>query len=592
MKQRLIYMCMVALALVSCAKTKVENMIPPLSTVTNTNSSIRLFNFTATNLDISVNNYPLTSFVNNSITGGTQIGLGLFPKGYWPTDPSGSPFYIPSSLLDKNGMAHIHIAGRTAIGLPNVPQIEIDTTIEDNALNPDDYYVMDNDNHLFTYSRLIAPPAQQQNVRIRIINLGQSNDPLRLSGPVTLTYADGTPVSALTSGVAAGATSSYAEIPFGSYQLKLFMSGGSAGIDVTRQLTEEPMYPNYDPCGTDPVQEGLFPVNRTYKPGGVYSIVITPNLYGYWACNSQHETEMSVFLNSYRVVTELDPGTNVTFARMQGANALSADPVSFQVDGQPLGDPLGFGKNTDYSIYVQGTHQVSITDGSGKVIVQKSITLYPYDNYCLWAYTDAGGNPDIAFASVDMTGSIYASYYSNPQTGSTVDDGTSGALRVTQVPYPWETRFLNLAPDLPYATFTNDSTLFGTYLFDNDSTAFASAHMNLSPGYLPPLNPYVLFCMLIYPPNSDPPSFTGYQIPPYKIRAYASSPGPIVEIPGTLLTNVAPALYTQYIANPALYTTPLPYAEPGVYTTALIGKIGAAPGDPLAARFIVIKHNK
>jgi hypothetical protein len=61
MKQHILSILLLAGLFASCAKTKVENQIPPLSTANTASSTIRLFNFSAGNMDITVNNYPLTS---------------------------------------------------------------------------------------------------------------------------------------------------------------------------------------------------------------------------------------------------------------------------------------------------------------------------------------------------------------------------------------------------------------------------------------------------------------------------------------------------------------------------------------------------
>ena len=591
MNKRILLPLLVSLALQACLKAKVENVLQPNTVLNTTSSSIRLFNFSASNLDIAINNNPLTSFVNNVSTGGTQLGLTLFPNGYWPSADNGSPFNVPQVLLDKNGNAHVHIQYRLSYSESSNPPA-IDTTLQDDPLNPKDYYVMDNDAHLVILNRDNTPPAQPQDIKIRIINMGQTGDPLNLSGPVVLTYADGTMVDPVTGNVGTGVMGAYAEIPYGSYEFKLFMSKG--GIpDFTRQLAELPLYPNYDPCGSIPVQEDMLPQLRTFKPGGVYSVVITPNFFRYYACHDQTTAKFAT-LNAYRVVTEQDPGTNVTFARMQGINAMGASPVSFQVDGQPLASSLAFGKASDYSIFVQGTHQVIVLDGSGKTLVQKPITLYPYDNYALWAYNHPDGTPDILFSSVDMTGVVYSSVYINANGNiSYYDDGTSGLGRLDTVPYAWETRFINLSPDVPYATFTDDSVLLTSLNQGNDSIAYTASSINMATGVLPADNPYTLVTLFGYnnAPSAYPPRLVSKGITPGELRAYSSTP---TQIPGSLLTNVAPVQSSQgFVANPALYSPGylLP-AELGSYTVALIGKISASPGDPEAARLIVIKHNK
>ncbi len=88
------------------------------------------------------------------------------------------------------------------------------------------------------------PPAQAEYFKIRILNSQQENDPLGLTGAVTLTYADGSPVHAKLSNIAPGATSEYVELPYGAYQFKLFATNGMS-IDVTKQFSELPVQPDY-----------------------------------------------------------------------------------------------------------------------------------------------------------------------------------------------------------------------------------------------------------------------------------------------------------------------------------------------------------
>ncbi|TDW97236.1 DUF4397 domain-containing protein [Dinghuibacter silviterrae] len=575
-----------ALILQACVKSKVENVIPPLSVLNSTPSSIRLFNFCAYDLDVKVNNNPLTSFITNSTVGGTALGLSIFPSGKWPHSQDGDPWSIPVEILDKNGRAHITLNFRSASFSSSAPA-GIDTVLQDDPLNPRDYYVMDDPPYFRSYPRLNSAPSQPQNVKIRIINLGQANDPLGVSGPVTLTYADGTPVGAATSNIGMDSTSGYIEVPYGAYEFKLFNSSGSTGIDITHQLVELPLYPNYNTCNPR-LQEGIFPQMRTYKPGGVYSLVITPNWFRYNDCIPGTGDYSTARINAYRTVTEATPGVNVTFAQMQAVNALGSGNVTFRVDGQALGGPLAFGQPTDNVIYVQGTHQVSLLDAGGNVLVQKSITLSPYDYYTIWAYPKTDGTPDIIFAACDMSGEIYSSVYNNGAGG--VDDGTNGSARIYQVLWQWQSRFLNLCPDVPYATFTDDSTLMTNFGAGNDGDGYPQAVTNLSPGYMPPLNPYILYSETIMWGSPDTWNTTA-GAPPAVIRAYQSSPGPVAEVPGTLLLSVPPLRVAQAcVANPALYSPGYaPSAEPGVYTTALVGSLS---GTGPAARMIVIKHNK
>src|ERR1700761_9300994 len=85
--------------LAGCAKEKLNPINYPV-TATDGSSSIRLFNFTNTTADISINNIPLTNYTTGQAT---TLGLQLFPSGVWTNSDGGSPFTIPTSLIDKQG---------------------------------------------------------------------------------------------------------------------------------------------------------------------------------------------------------------------------------------------------------------------------------------------------------------------------------------------------------------------------------------------------------------------------------------------------------------------------------------------------------
>ena len=92
----------------------------------------------------------------------------------------------------------------------------------------------------------------------------------------------------------------------------------------------------------------------------------------------------------------------------------------------------------------------------------------------------------------------------------------------------------------------------------------------------------------------SPPQRNELGYVPQLIRVYQSKPGAQQEVPGTLLTNIAPInVYQAFIANPALYLSPqAQIAETGVYTVALVGKSLTAAQPSEQAKLIVIKHNK
>ncbi len=603
----------------SCKKVKENAYLETSGTETNTNSSIRLFNFYNFNLNITINNIPLTTY-SAPLTQGTAVGLSLFPLGYWASSTNGNPFFIPSSLITKTQQVHVLISivnGQASVGLAGFSFASIDTTLTNDPLNPKDYYVLSS-GHLLVIPRNTAAPIMPDHFKIRVINLGAASDPNNLTGPVSLTYADGSAVDPSLANVPAGGTSAYVDLPYGPYMFKLFSNG-----DFSRQLTELPTLPNMNVCSFGayaPVpQEGIFPQLRTFAPGATYSMVITQNLQVFPACNPNVAPGI-FYYNGYRIITEQSPGANVTYARMDAVNALPVESINISVDGQPLGGTLPYTAHADYSTFVAGSHQVEATDASGNVLFSKPITLSAYDDYTAWVYLNTSGHPDICFANTDATSSLYQTdangnvftEYTNPGNvvvAPPVDDGTNGSIRVVSIPYAWQTRFLNLTPDLPYATFTDNTSPFPqlglgavdgiTAVGNGDSLNFASASENLAPGITALYNPFVIST---YQPAFSVYGGPGYgyaisgpngPLPPTVVRAFQSSPGPPEEVPGVVLSQVAPLNGSSYIANPAMYTNGwLPISEPGVYTTALVGRVFTSSSTSDAAQLIILKHNK
>lgn len=589
---------LVALFTGSCKKEKISNNMPLQNVGNQSASSIRMFNFTGYPANITVNNIALTSYTSGGTSAGTAIGLSLFPTGAWTAGDDGSPFFMPNSLLDKDGKAHITMLG----GLGGLPIV--DTILVNNVAHPQDYYLLLN-GKIKTINRNNVPPVNPQNFKIRIINLGDANDPFGLSGPVSLTYADGSLVDPALNNIALGATSGYVEIPYGSYQFKMFRTNG-AGVIANRQLAELPNMVHIDPCAVNTIQpqEGISPRVRTFKPGGVYSLVITQNEMDYLTCGDFQKA--ATYANAYRIVTESDPGTNSTYARMQAVNAIPGKQVTIKVDGTVLGGQLPYigslpvapAQQSPYKIYVQGTHHIQATDQSGTVLAEGDLKLFPYDNYTIWAYNKTDGKPAVLFEPNDMSGSVYNSLYVPGGQGSSAvpDDGTNGIPRRGQFFYALESRFLNLTPDMPYITFTNDHQLFLPAVGANgDTIRYFSAYVNLAPGKMPLNNTSIIY-------NFQPPAhlFNQMLVPseyghyPAAIRAYQSSPFPVPQIPGVLLPDIVPVDVLQtFIANPNLYTTTkYKFAETGIYTVALVGKTagGAQPSEK--AKIVVIKHSK
>lgn len=588
--RHLLFLLGAMVGLSACKKEKLDNKPIQTEVGYTSGSAIRLFNLSRST-DVTVNNIPLTARqTNGQNQGSTDIGLSLFPSGKWLSGEDGAPFTLPNNLLDKNGRAHFIIGS-------------LDTTIVNDVEHPKDYYLMAN-GHLQVVERNNIQPGSSQNFKIRVINFGGKTlgNILDLNGPVTLTYADGSVVDQRLSNVALGSSSEFIELPYGAYQFKLFLANGSS-IDLTKQLADVPTTAYYDACNPSfHPQQGINPRLRTFKPGGVYTIMVSENFHNLFT-DCDRVLPAGLFANSYRVLTEFNPGVNNTFARMQAVNAVPGKTISFTVDGKALGGQHPYIGQTagakahqaEYQIYVQGKHHIVARDENGGVMAEADLTLYPYDNYTIWLYNNKEGKPAFVFQPNDMTGTLYASTY-HPNGPVIPDDGTNGAARLVQYPYALQSRFINLCADLPYATFTNDHQLLLPAVSSNfqDSIRYFSAYVNMAPGALPSRNASVIYSLANYSPGSTGnPAANEKGNLPKLLRVFRSKPAPEAEIPGSLEPSIAPLdVYEAFVANNNLYSFPqFKSPETGVYTVALVGRLSNS-GNGNQAKLIVIKHNK
>lgn len=589
----------------ACRKTKIDNPYPLTGdqVAGSTPSSVRLFNFYNAILDVKANNVPLTTFSSASVQG-NQIGLSLFPSGAWNSGDNGSPVTMPASLFDRNGQLHLIIQSRGIQGyqgLPSIPVLHIDTIVSNDLLHPKDYYIM-GDGNLKIIDRNIVAPSQSDHFKLRIMNFGQRKDTLNLNGAVILTYADGTPVNPALSWVDTNTISPYVELPYGSYQLKLYIAISPGVPDYTRQLAELPVYPVFTNGGNTPQQDLVTRV-RGYKPGGTYTMMVNPNVIGY-NFSTNGESPTFFLINSYRVLTEQAAPQNISWARLQAVNAWQDQPVSFRVDGATMTSGLGLGQSGDYSTVSQGSHHVEAVDGSGNTIAAGDILLYPYDNITAWVFIK-DGKPAMVFTNTDLTTTLYENL--NPNT---VDDGTDGTKYTWQFNYALQTRFLNLS-DVPYLTYTTDGVLLNPKVSGNslnqgqvDTLAYPQAFINLQPGAPALTNPFV-----VYPSNEGGWLITyngstymegggsnrvGLALrDPLPLRVFQSSPADGVyeaQVPGSLLGSVAPLLEKDFASGTLIYPDGKLRAENGYYTVALVGSVLGGSGP--SGRLIVVRHNK
>ncbi|MCK7554179.1 DUF4397 domain-containing protein [Chitinophaga sedimenti] len=534
------------------------------------NSLLRLVNIKGSN-QLIINGDTLTQW-KYVIPSGNQAPPASDGTKWFPENGGlGSTFTIPRQFL-KNGKAFVctdnyaYQAARDSIAF----------NVEEKANRPMDYYILWGDfitaekvERVMEVPRDVTAPARPGYFKIRLLNIADrikpGLDPTEdLSKPLTLAYADGTPVSTQTSNVDVRQYSPYIEVPYGTYQFKVLTPAGTEVSNSRGNSTEQTNV--IDPATSQlitatqgiphTVVTGLtYAPVRAYKPGGIYTIVVAPNIVKqpYYLADFPGET-VSLNQNVFRVVADISEPENMNYYRMQGVHALPGEgQVSFRVNGNKLGN-AAYGAHTDYSIYIQGKTTVDAVNAKGTVLASLSLDAAANLNYTAWLYKKPDGKPAIALVNNNLSGAFYFGY----DAGS----GQDGQYSQLKHNYPFHKRFLNLCADLPYATFTaaNGQPLGG-------------AAQNLAPGQVPVHLPY---------------DMSGQAAQAYQIMAFRSSP---TVLPGNWITAIPVLKNSDFIAKPEHYTRPVkPVQEPGVYTVALIGQLAGA-GDQ-QAKMIIVKHTK
>ncbi|NML22619.1 hypothetical protein HHL16_17180 [Pseudoflavitalea sp. G-6-1-2] len=572
-----------------CGKNKFTDGLYEENPLVLTNSNIRLFNISQYDLNLVVNNNLLAMQKRSEFEDPQTSAIGklLFPSGMWKNKTG---FSIPTTLLDKSGGAQVSFPPITAaIALK-------DTLLINDPVNPRDYYILPT-GKMVTFPRNNTPPADPKNFKIRIVNLGNPVNDFNVGGPVTLTYADGSMVDVKLSGIDNNQSSEYAEVPYGAYMFKLFAGGTMP--DYKRQLTTNGILPAFNYCvpGIMP-QEGYLPPVTTFKPGGVYTIMVVPTLVRYdVSCNGGTSFILQKLTNAYQLITDLDPGVNMSYARINAINTIPGKKVVVKDNGRQLGDGaltyIGdqFQSKAIPAVYntvVQGNHTIRALDESGAALAELNIDIYPFDNLTFWVYTDAGGKTQITFTSNDMTNTLYKFGFNSTDRP---DDGTDGEIRRIRYATAWQSRFMNFCNQYKAVTFSNDGQLFLPEYRAPDSIRYRTAYCNLAPAQVPQRNASVIYALTNitgYNEGGAPIDIIGEQTWfPKKIWVNNTEEG---FLPGSIITTVSPvSTANTFTANDAMYSNPnsKTVAETGIYTIALVGgQSGAAP------KIVAIKHNK
>lgn len=557
----------------ACKKSKSDYLFqeqPPLPPLTA--STVRLMNMGRAATELIINDTPLTSFQQPNIEG---YYLESRPTIYFQNGRLGASYTIPQRFIKAGGSAHIRI-GSMIFGDKNI-QYPKDFDIHEDVNNPTDFYNVLygahgdagslGDDSLFAIPRSISPPAAPERFKVRLLNLSSAPDVASLDGNMTLILADGTKVSATTSSIAPGKYSDYIELPYGTYQFKVMTDDGKV-LPAVKVNSDELL--NIVGKATATMTTGDNPVvdtrltyapTRAYQPGGVYTIMVCANAgFSYKDPGSSYAAPIT--FNSFRIIADNKEALNITYGRLQAANAIPGQPVTVNVDGLPLAEGgLAYSKSSAYKILVAGAHTVTLHDASGKKLAEQPLTISGSDNYTAWVYPGDNGQPALRIVANNLSGSFYL------PGNSKGDDGSNDQYSVSM---PFKVRFLNLSIDIPEVTFTGaNGALLSGYL-----TYSGTASQHLSRGQVATDQPYIFFSPL-----------TGIN----KIGVYASAPG---VLPGDWLIDIPQLNGSDFIARPDLYKNGLPAYETGVYTVALTGTLHPKNPGQVPARMIIIKHNQ
>ncbi|SMC89991.1 DUF4397 domain-containing protein [Pedobacter nyackensis] len=492
----------------------------------------------------------------------TLPGTRYFPE----SGRLGATWSIPQSLL-KNGKAKFFT--ETVDYNINADKLTID--LEENASQAMDYYLLPTERFAASVPkfvkipRAVAAPSDPTKFKVRILNLSakiENNDMEDLVGAMSLTWADGTPVSDKTNNVLPGQYSDYIELSYTTAQLRVLTPAGIQVPGVTKNLIFPATSTLTAPRGWPPEDTNLtFASFKSFAPGGIYTIIIAPYNFNIPYLIGNPGEAVTAYQNASRIMSDISEPLNVTYARVQAINTLPGmDGVKITMNGEALGAALAYTAHTSYQNYIIGSYTIEAKDASGKVLASSQLKLDANTNFTLWLHPDANGKASISAVANDLSRVV---------PGNTAgDDATYDRIKLD---LPFSIRFLNLCPDVPYLTFTKDNG----QSFNNNFNRNPAAVNNLRPAVFPIEVPYIQL-------DKDDVA--------YKIMAFRSSPG---VIPGSWASDIPVLTGKDLIARPDLYVRGgLPNHEPGVYTIALVGSTKASAPAGQKAKMIILKHTK
>ncbi|SFC78357.1 hypothetical protein SAMN05421747_1263 [Parapedobacter composti] len=540
-----------------------------------TASLIRLVNI-GENRHIVVNGDSLTNFryppANPEAS--PEAHTQVLPTKYFPsTGQLGQTWSVPIEFITPGTPTEIRFHSGAILR-----QKQHTFSIDRDGRIPMDYYLlkieeeMHDGPNVIEVPRDVTAPSRPDHFKIRLLNFVRTFDnymvtPENLMTPMTLAYADGTPVSPETTNVPIGQWSAYVEVPYGTYQFKVLTADGRqvpmAGTSHTIQLATSaiPDIRHRDPDNNNmPASTGLvYAEMQTYQPGGVYSIAVHPYWMKYNAPGAGTAWIMTdVLQNAFQVIRDIAPPLNNSYARVQLVNAtLDGTPLRLQVGPELETEAVVPTAYSRYLTAVAGTRQLLVKDASGNAVIQREVDLLAGRNYSLWVYADENQQLQSLWVSNNLAASEL--------WGDADDRGNYGDPFRRRYTFPFAYRFLHLSADLDEITFTNQV-----------GSPFGSTSTHLPFGIAKDDNPYHFYLGTQY---ADELVF----------MLYRSTP---TESPGRWISDVTGLSTQDMIANKAMYTQAnrnIPGMEPGVYTVAVIGEYQDTKKN---ARIMYVKHTE
>lgn len=545
------------LLIVSCSKEKIgfthdNRMI----TAAMEPSNVRIVNLHWFN-QVEADGDRLTNFIFNQPDSENEFdypGTKYFPEG----GRLGKLWNMPQELFGQRGVANLRLSFMGVLGSPDPLELELE-----NSNEPVDYYlsepaILDKGAVVKRVPRDITSPSKADHFKIRLINLsapGVRDNFEDVHGPLSLTWADGSSISDKLENVAPGDHSDYVELPYGTYQFKVRTP---AGTQVTgkwsRTLLLDPPSSSVVPGDSKDDSGVIYAPIYSYKPGGVYTIVISPKEFNYPYPEGGPGMTLSGFQNAFEIIVDNAEAANLTYARVQFVNALPfADEATFALKGLATKtEHLAYATCGDYQSVIAGEYVIDVETPAGTVTEKYRIEADR--NYTVWLFHD-GERVALRVVSNHLGGDRF--------TGTDGEDASFDRMRDA---FHFKLRFLNLHAGYPHVTFTGaDGQAFG---------GAVAAKENLAPGEVRETDPYVWIQQLHAP---------------IVVMTYRSSPG---VVPGSWASEVPLLGKLQFIARPELYVRGvIPEFEQGTYTVALIGS-GDQPSGDFPPRMFIVKHIK